>query len=346
MSDVSLILCDTSFAVGLRPLIANCDLFADGDPVTTSPYRIKSKVPLKVFQQFVKAIEGEAVEVTSQNFSCLTQLCDEFGFQTLSSKIADFRNSPEFKDSADDEARLQISGLEEQISQQEWRIMGLEADISRLAQPEADVSQTRLNLAQVISNAETIPPQIHASSQAPQTQIPAQPSPPQLSPPQTRAEPAKRPPAPPKAPVSQPRVQKQPSSGPPTQLAPPQLSPPQTRAELAKQPSAPSKVPVSPQAPQAAIAPQQTRPQVPPAAPKLDSRVVSYFPRLFDEFRRKWSVLLWRGSREGFGAGDFHGRCNGHANTLKLILDTGGNVFGGFTPMQWESGKSPNATTA
>jgi hypothetical protein len=48
-------------------------------------------------------------------------------------------------------------------------------------------------------------------------------------------------------------------------------------------------------------------------------------------------VLLWRGSRDGFGAEDFHGRCDGHANTLALILDTGENVSGGFTPLQWES---------
>jgi hypothetical protein len=69
----------------------------------------------------------------------------------------------------------------------------------------------------------------------------------------------------------------------------------------------------------------------------LDPRVVSDFPRLFDEFRGKRFALLWRGSRDGFRAGDFHGRCDGRANTLTLILDTEGNVFGGFTPLQWES---------
>jgi hypothetical protein len=42
--------------------------------------------------------------------------------------------------------------------------------------------------------------------------------------------------------------------------------------------------PDSPQAAQAAVPPQQTRPQAPPAALKLDSRVVSSFPPLFDEF--------------------------------------------------------------
>jgi hypothetical protein len=47
--------------------------------------------------------------------------------------------------------------------------------------------------------------------------------------------------------------------------------------------------------------------------------------------------LLWRGSRDGFGAGDFQKLCNGHANTLTVILDTNGNIFGGFTPVEWES---------
>jgi hypothetical protein len=35
-------------------------------------------------------------------------------------------------------------------------------------------------------------------------------------------------------------------------------------------------------------------------------------------------------------ARDFHGRCDGHAPTLTLIEDTNGNIFGGFTPVEWE----------
>jgi hypothetical protein len=89
-----------------------------------------------------------------------------------------------------------------------------------------------------------------------------------------------------------------------------------------KKAEAAQKQPCSPQAPQAAVPQQQTRPQAPPAAPKLDSRVISSFSPLFDEFRRKRFVLLWRGSSDGFGAEDFHGRSDGHANTLTLILDT------------------------
>jgi hypothetical protein len=77
-----------------------------------------------------------------------------------------------------------------------------------------------------------------------------------------------------------------------------------------------------------------------PPAPELDSLIVSSFPPLFDEFRGKRFVLLWRGSSDGFGAEDFHGRCDGHANTLTLVLDTDGNVFGGYMPLQWESALS------
>jgi hypothetical protein len=75
-----------------------------------------------------------------------------------------------------------------------------------------------------------------------------------------------------------------------------------------------------------------------PAQPaRLGSLIVSEYPPLFAEFRMKRWTVVWRGSRDGFTAKEFHRRCNGHANTLTLILDTKGNVFGGFTPVEWES---------
>jgi hypothetical protein len=68
------------------------------------------------------------------------------------------------------------------------------------------------------------------------------------------------------------------------------------------------------------------------------SLIVPNFPPLFADFGGKLFTLLWRGSRDGFSASNFHGHCDGHANTLTLILDTNGNIFGGFTPAAWESG--------
>jgi hypothetical protein len=68
-----------------------------------------------------------------------------------------------------------------------------------------------------------------------------------------------------------------------------------------------------------------------PLTPVLDSAIISDFPEIFAEFSGKRFSLLLRGSRDGFAAGDFHSRCDGHANTLTVILDTNGNVLGGFT---------------
>jgi small GTP-binding protein len=47
--------------------------------------------------------------------------------------------------------------------------------------------------------------------------------------------------------------------------------------------------------------------------------------------------LLWRGGRDGFSAEAFHRSCDGRGQTLTLIRDTGGNVFGCFAFPSWES---------
>jgi hypothetical protein len=77
-----------------------------------------------------------------------------------------------------------------------------------------------------------------------------------------------------------------------------------------------------------------------PVIPTLDSLIISEIPPLLHDFEGKQWKLLWRGSRDGFRARGFHERCDGSANTLTVILDTSGNVFGGFTPIEWESRQS------
>jgi hypothetical protein len=90
------------------------------------------------------------------------------------------------------------------------------------------------------------------------------------------------------------------------------------------------------QSPSLSLAARQPSPRQPPV-PSFDSRIISDFPEIFAEFRGERFSLLWRGSRDGFKAKEFHRRCDGHANTLTVILDTKGNIFGGFTPVEWES---------
>jgi hypothetical protein len=69
-----------------------------------------------------------------------------------------------------------------------------------------------------------------------------------------------------------------------------------------------------------------------------DERQMSEFLKLC-EFspNDKWT-LLYRGTRDGFGARDFHTKCDGHPNTLTIIRAKGTSyIFGGFTSVRWES---------
>ena len=54
---------------------------------------------------------------------------------------------------------------------------------------------------------------------------------------------------------------------------------------------------------------------------------------------RKWS-LLYRGSRDGFGAFDFHSNCDHKPNTLTIVKSLNGNIFGGFASVEWKSSTS------
>lgn len=50
--------------------------------------------------------------------------------------------------------------------------------------------------------------------------------------------------------------------------------------------------------------------------------------------------LLYRGSRDGFNANDFHNLCNSEGKTLTLIRNENGHIFGGFASISWESPSS------
>jgi len=51
----------------------------------------------------------------------------------------------------------------------------------------------------------------------------------------------------------------------------------------------------------------------------------------------KWT-LLYRGTRDGFRARNFHAKCDGHNNTLTILKAHGTSyIFGGFTTVTWAS---------
>jgi hypothetical protein len=45
--------------------------------------------------------------------------------------------------------------------------------------------------------------------------------------------------------------------------------------------------------------------------------------------------LLYRATRDGFSAADFHSKCDGYLNTLTIVKSSNGYVFGGFTTRSW-----------
>ena len=47
--------------------------------------------------------------------------------------------------------------------------------------------------------------------------------------------------------------------------------------------------------------------------------------------------LLYRASRDGFAAADFHAKCDNHPRTLTIIKTTKGYIFGGYTSVAWNS---------
>ena len=48
--------------------------------------------------------------------------------------------------------------------------------------------------------------------------------------------------------------------------------------------------------------------------------------------------LLYRGSRDGWKAEDFHKLCDNQGPTVTLVKSSAGRVSGGFTTVSWTSG--------
>jgi hypothetical protein len=54
-------------------------------------------------------------------------------------------------------------------------------------------------------------------------------------------------------------------------------------------------------------------------------------------------TLLYRGTEHGFRVSHFHNKCDGKPNTVTIILTTNGFIFGGFTPVAWNSNSASKA---
>jgi hypothetical protein len=285
MSLVELVHSQGSHQVSVVSLINKCDLFKNNLALAIAPYRLQSEVSLEDFRDFVSALEDKLININDRNFPGLSQLSEEFGFQSLLKKLSTHRRSPGLSFAQTAECLSRISVLEERTGQHEDQLAALQSALfPALQRFEADLARLSSELDAFRDTKKSYTALRAAAAPPPDT--PAKPRPPARARPVSTAVSAVAAP-PPRAPAK------------PLPAAPPVVAAPATR---------------------------------------LESLISPQLPPLFDEFRAKRFNLLWRGSRDGFTADEFHLRCDGRANTLTLISDTDGNVFGGFTPVEWESG--------
>ena len=68
----------------------------------------------------------------------------------------------------------------------------------------------------------------------------------------------------------------------------------------------------------------------------LNTRSMRDLNNLCELQLENWS-LLYKATRDGFSAGNFHRKCDNVDNTLTIVKVTSGNIFGGFTVKKWSS---------
>jgi hypothetical protein len=108
MSEVKLLLNDAVFFVPRLALLQVCTKFATKR--LPRHYRVTSKVSAKCLEMFLSALKGQEIEVTKTNFTELSTLCDEFGFEP---------NSPSYRLSqvevAIEDLRTEMKRLSNQV---------------------------------------------------------------------------------------------------------------------------------------------------------------------------------------------------------------------------------------
>ena len=79
---------------------------------------------------------------------------------------------------------------------------------------------------------------------------------------------------------------------------------------------------------------------------KIPSNIIGNFKKENDliklcKLSDKQFKLLYRATRDGFAAADFHAKCDHQSRTLTIIKTTDGYIFGGYTAVAWESSGDP-----
>jgi hypothetical protein len=134
---VALVHQQETFQISPKDVLQKCDLFINDPMLIASPYKVKSPVSLGDFREFVSALRNTTVKITNNNFTGLSQLCDEFGFRDLVERLSEFRAAKHLKEpttTEDLEAGKRLAALEEQMQQRDKEIAALQSELSRESQ--------------------------------------------------------------------------------------------------------------------------------------------------------------------------------------------------------------------
>jgi hypothetical protein len=102
MTSVTLIHPEETFTIPALQTMTKCSLFQTNPTLLVSPYRVQSSVSLSIFREFLSALEGNSINITTTNFTELRELCEEFGFSEIASKLS------KFSEPSEDSQRRQI----------------------------------------------------------------------------------------------------------------------------------------------------------------------------------------------------------------------------------------------
>lgn len=135
----------TTAQVSRRSLVLNCRAFEDNPTLLMCAYQVRSTVDPATFLVFVSAIDGALPVISSATVADLSLLCSEFGFTSLSARVAAFLREQRPPPESPSAARL-VDDLREQLFGQERTVSLLQKEKHRL---QAEVDELRAAVAEL-----------------------------------------------------------------------------------------------------------------------------------------------------------------------------------------------------
>jgi predicted nucleic acid-binding Zn-ribbon protein len=144
-----------TFTIPALQAMTKCRLFQNNPTLLLSPYRVESPVSLGTFQNFVSALKGNSINPTGTDLTELHQLCEEFGFTEIASKLSEFGSSMDFKEENADgnegiaeQTDYIVGMLQDKVAQQSTNIRRLVMEVLTLRSAAAEIPALKAQIGQ------------------------------------------------------------------------------------------------------------------------------------------------------------------------------------------------------